>query len=248
MSALIPADKKRTRCHVLRLENRADHVWALVMDQARGKAFSLRAKHAVFAVPKMQVYNLIPDLKAAGRDEFENLPYVSWMVAAVHFRSLPEFPGGRIGWDNLIYGSWTLGYINNQHQETPRRAADKRHVVSLYAAFPYDTRSERTEVLTYGWDYWARMFLHELQKGNPGVERHIERMDIWKWGHPMRQTWAGSVFGPERQRMLQPFGRIHFAHADVCGVPVYEECTYRGVEVAETILAQLGRPYTTSLG
>ncbi|MBW2703023.1 MAG: NAD(P)-binding protein [Deltaproteobacteria bacterium] len=248
MSNLLPADKKRTHQHVLRLENREDHVWALVRDLDKHRTYSLRAKHAVFAAPKMQVYNIVPQLESAGRDEFKDLPYVSWMVAVVHFRSLPTFPGGRIGWDNLFYNSWTLGYINNQHQEIPRRAANRRHVVSMYAAFPWQPRTERTEMLVYGWDYWARMFLHELQKGHPDAAEHIERMDIWKWGHPMRQTVAGSVFGPMRQRMLKPFGRIHFAHVDVCGVPVYEESTYRGVEVAETIMTREQIPFTSSLG
>ena len=96
--------------------------------------------------------------------------------------------------------------------------------------------AERLELLSYGWDYWSRLVLFELKKAHPEVERYIERMDIWKWGHPMRQTWVGTIFGKTRQQMQTPHGRIFFGHADVSAIPVFEEVVERGAQIAEEIM------------
>ncbi|MBN2497842.1 MAG: FAD-dependent oxidoreductase [Deltaproteobacteria bacterium] len=248
MDALLPDAWKRTGLWAVRVENlEGGRVRTICYDPRRRSFHTFLSRHAVVAVPKMQVYDLVCDLEAAGRTEFEDLPYVSWLVAVVHLDRLPTFPGGSVGWDNLLYGSWTLGYLDNQHQHTPAVAPDKPHVLSLYAAFPYNTKQERYEMLSYGWDYWARLILLELERAHPDIRRCIRKMDIWKWGHPMRQTHVGTIFGPLRRQMCRPFGHVHFGHADVCAIPVFEEASARGVEIAESILADLGVDFRSSL-
>jgi len=54
--------------------------------------------------------------------------------------------------------------------------------------------------------------------------------------------------GVAAQRLKQGVGRLHFAHADVSGMSLFEEANYRGVLAAERALRYLGVPFASSLG
>ena len=57
----------------------------------------------------------------------------------------------------------------------------------------------------------------------------------------------GFVFGPERRRARAPIGDVHFAHADLSGLPLFEEAQHQGIRAAEEILAQRGVPFESLL-
>lgn len=236
MCGLIPSDKIKYGVYAAKMQNEDNLVKIVYYDRKQKKFHTVTTKHAVFAVPKCQVYHVIPDLKKAGRTEFANLSYSSWITAAIHLKKLPDYGNSPIRWENTIYNSWTLGYINNQHLTDS--STDEPHILTMYACLAYNTKAERYELLHYDWEYWAKIILHELEKAHPHIEKDIKKIDIWKWGHPMRQTTVGSAWGEQRLKMLQPFGNIHFGHADVCALPIFEETIYRGVEIAHAILSE----------
>ncbi|MCB1192216.1 MAG: FAD-dependent oxidoreductase [Leptospiraceae bacterium] len=224
----------QTKKWVLNIEEFNSRVFITTWDETKQGFIKFQAKKAVFALPKSQVYMIIPSLKRAGRNEFDNLSYAPWLVANIHLKQLSSYSGGSIRWENTIYDSWTLGYINNQHLMTNK--PNEPHVLTLYACFPKDLKKNRTELLERGWEHWARVVLAELQKAHPKIENLITQLDIWIWGHPMRQPLVGTVWGNKRQQMLKPFGNIHFSHVDVCGVPVVEEAIHRGMKVAYDLI------------
>jgi hypothetical protein len=50
----------------------------------------------------------------------------------------------------------------------------------------------------------------------------------------------GVIWGGERERQLAHRGRIHLAHADACGLSLFEEANDRGVAAAEAVMSALG--------
>ncbi|MFC1849067.1 FAD-dependent oxidoreductase [candidate division CSSED10-310 bacterium] len=232
---------------VICMKNVKDEVHSVLYQAVPKKFQTIRSKFAVMAGPKNQIYHLIPDLKSSGRTEFEDNRYVSWLVAVITLKRIPSSHTVSLGWENIIHNSWTLGYINNQHDQPGLRATRLPHIFSLYATFPNQTNEERVELFTYGWEYWARLILLELKTIHPDIDKLIEKIDLWKWGHPMRQTLVGSIWGEKRQKMVQPFGRIFFGHADVMGIPVFEEATYRGVEIAQEVMTCMSTKFVSSL-
>jgi hypothetical protein len=57
----------------------------------------------------------------------------------------------------------------------------------------------------------------------------------------------GFLFGPVRLAAARPIGRIHFAGADLGGLPIFEEAQWSGVRAAEELLQARGVPFTSSL-
>jgi len=239
LSTLIPQKNQLNNTIVVRIENFNNLVKTTVFQPQTGKWKIFLSRYLVFAMPKHQVYRMIPELKAENRTEFSTLQYATWVTATIHLKHLPDYNGYKIAWDNGSVDTWTLGYVNNHHNENPPRSADLPHIISFYACYPYAVREQRAEILTADWETLARSFLVELQKMHPSIENLITKMDIWRWGHAMRQTTEGLLWGEQRQKMLQPFGNVFFSQVDVCASPVLEETTYRSVEVAEQILKLL---------
>ncbi len=157
MISLLDPSRLRTGIFVLKMENLKDHVKIVCYDRYLATYKTVLAKQAVFSIPKNQVYHIVDGLKKDRGLDFADLSYSSWMVATIFLKSLPEFPKGSVAWENVRYKSWNLGYINNQYQRTPQWESHNPHVFSLYASFPYNPKKERYELLSYGWDFWARL-------------------------------------------------------------------------------------------
>ncbi len=244
MAEQLPIETKMPSCIAVRVENRKTHVRILYYDIVQKAFAAIHARQAVFAVPKVQARYVIPELISAGRTEFESIPYAPWITAVAHLKQLFDFGNGEAAWENTIYDSWTLGYVYNMHQSKSRKNAC---AITIYACLPHLPARERRELLTYGWEYWARILYEELRIAHPEISGLIRRLDIWKWGHPMRQTTPGCLWGEQTRRMQRPLGRIHFGHADVTGLPVIEEIVHRGILNAEAVMRRLRHPFRSSL-
>jgi hypothetical protein len=83
--------------------------------------------------------------------------------------------------------------------------------------------------------------LSDLGRAHDGLERLVERIDVWRWGHAMIRATPGFIWGPGRSRAAEPFGRVHFAHSDLSGLPLFEEAQFHGVRAAEEVLRARGR-------
>ena len=75
----------------------------------------------------------------------------------------------------------------------------------------------------------------------------MESVDGWAWGHAMVRPEPGFLWDGVRERAALPRGRVHFAAADLGGLPLFEEAQWAGVRAAEEILAALGRKFESSL-
>jgi hypothetical protein len=64
----------------------------------------------------------------------------------------------------------------------------------------------------------------------------------------MVRPTPGFIWSPARQAAAAlPSGPILFAHADLSGLPLFEEAQYRGIAAAERALTALRIPFESSL-
>ena len=156
------------------------------------------------------------------------LGYAPWLVANLQLDApLVDRPGAPPSWDNVIYGSSGLGYVDAMHQSL--RAVPRETVLTAYRALP---RSERPALLTGDAARWAQPVLADLATAHPDILRRVQRIDLMRWGHGMAIPAPGVHRHPALQALRAARGRVRFAHADLAGYSVFEEAFTLGAVAA----------------
>ena len=115
------------------------------------------------------------------------------------------------------------------------------------AASGPDPSAERARILGRDWASWRDEAIADLRPAHPDLPDRVTRLDVWRWGHAMVRPTPGFLWGEERLRAARPLGAVHFAGADVGGLPLFEEAQWSGVRAAEEALAALGVSFRSSL-
>jgi protoporphyrinogen oxidase len=202
----------------------------------------LRADRVIFAAPQFLARHLIRPYRSAPPAHLSAFEYGAWVVANLHLTDRPAGRGFPLAWDNVLYESPSLGYVVNTHQ----RGLDHGPAVFTYY-YPLtdpDPRQARARMLSAGRDDWAEVALADLTRAHPDVRALTSRLDVMRWGHAMVRPRPGFVWGGDRAKAARPFRGVHFAGADLSGVPLFEEAFYHGVRAAEEVLAGEGRAFT----
>jgi hypothetical protein len=53
-----------------------------------------------------------------------------------------------------------------------------------------------------------------------------------RWGHAMISPRPSFIWSGIREKAMQPWRNIHFAHTDLSGIALFEEAFYHGLRVA----------------
>ncbi len=244
-------------------------VWTY--DPAMDRAEALEADRVIVALPRMFAARLLADDELI-RDarEFQVSP---WLVANLSLARHPRSRGFPQAWDNVLYGSAGLGYVDATHQTDEGRCSPS--VLAQLSGDPAGRASTATTGCArraptrYGptvWTYYlpltdadpalarkrlletsfvdaASAILADLRRGHPDLDACVTRIEAWRWGHAMVRPVPGFVFGAARRRAAEPRGAVHFAHTDLSGLPLFEEAHYHGVRAAEEVLAALRVPF-----
>lgn len=224
----------RTRAMVTDLvpvENGVEvHLW----DTAQQRPEAYLAEHVVFALPKFLARHLIAPFRVDSPPHLDAFTYGSWVVANIELSGRPDSRGFPDAWDNVIYESRSLGYVSATHQ----LGLDHGPTAwTWYLPLCGDATKLRNELLASDWKRWSDAVLADLTRAHLDLEKHLTRIDVWKWGHAMISPVPGFVWGGARQKALEPLaGRIHFANTDLSGVALFEEAHYHGVRAAEEVL------------
>ncbi len=212
--------------------------WVEAATRARRRT---TAEHVICALPRYAARRVVQGLPDDG-GVFRTSP---WVVANLTLDVEPASPGYPTAWDNVLRDSDALGYVVATHQ-SDRAARDT--VWTWYRPFPEaDTAAARRRVLATPWSGWRDEVLRDLGPAHHELERRIVSLDVLRWGHGMVRPEPGFLFGPARARAAQPRGRVHFAAADLGGLPLFEEAQWAGVRAAEEVLAARGVAFTSSL-
>ena len=193
------------------------------------------ARRAICAVPRFVARHVVEPLRES-RERDEWLSVGPWAVANLSLRGRPIERGAEAAWDNVLYESPSVGYVNATHQTW----RDHGPTVWTYY-YPFtdsDPRAARRRLESLSWEDWTTAIVTDLRRAHPDLLDHLTGIDVWPWGHGMVQPRVGHVFHPRRQRAREPIGAIHFAHSDLSGIAIFEEAFDHGLRAAnETIAA-----------
>lgn len=215
----------------------ADGVKISYLDVASRQVKGVQARHCIMAVPQFVAARLLHD-DGRGKALHEHFRYVPWMVANLTVRDLHERAGQPPSWDNVIYGSPSLGYVDATHQQVQQRK-ERRNLTYYLPLTHAAPELARKEAYRAEHAFWAEKVLADLQRVHPDIREQTEQIDIMLWGHAMVQPRPGMIHGDVRRSLSESIGTtIHFAHTDLAGVSIFEEGFYQGLKAAKKILRQ----------
>ncbi len=211
-------------------------------DTRTGAPTLCRAEQVILAVPRFVAGRLLASWRVRPPGFIRAFSYAPWLVATLHLRRRPQSPGFPLAWDNVLYDSQALGYVVATHQQLRDYGPT---IWTYYQALtdPDPSRARRQlALLDHG--TITEAILADLGRAHHGLEDAVERIDVWKWGHAMVRPTPGFMWGLARRVAGTSVGRVHFAHCDLSGLPLFEEAFDHGVRAAETVLEKLGRRVT----
>ncbi len=217
-----------------------DGVEVTALDE-HGTLLGFRADQVIFAAPRFVARHVIRPWREDPPAFLAEFEYGAWMVANLTLRDRPKSHGFRFAWDNVLYDSPSLGYVVATHQ----RGVDHGPTVLTYY-YPLcdaDPKTARARLLSADWSDWAEVALTDLSRAHPEIRDLCTRLDVMRWGHAMIKPKPGFVQGQARSDAARPYRAIHFAHADLSGVALFEEAFDHGLRAAEEVLTARAVPH-----
>jgi phytoene dehydrogenase-like protein len=164
--------------------------------------------------------------------------YSPWLTANLTLERPPAMEeGAEPAWDNVIYDSPGLGYVNATHMSIASHTV--RNVWTYYWSFgEYTPQQARQLLLTKDWNYWKEAILNDLARAHPDIRQCVSRMDIMRMGHAMIRPVPGFAWNKAPDLASS---RIFFGNSDLSGISIFEEAQYHGVNAADAALKAISR-------
>lgn len=161
------------------------------------------------------------------------LEYAPWVVANLTLDRAPFERGVEPAWDNVIYGSRSLGYVDATHQSLGTRS--ERRVWTWYHALVDRTPADgRRSLASRPWAAWRDDILADLRRAHPDIADCVTNIDVMRWGHAMPRPTPGLLDRVETLRKWKPAERFYIGHSDLSGLSLFEEAQWHGVRAAES--------------
>jgi len=226
----------KTQHMVVSVKPVEDAVLVTYLDVQTNALHAIRAKHCVLAVPQFVAARLLQDAERI-QLVHGHLQYVPWLVANLKVNELTERSGMPACWDNVIYRSASLGYVEATHQLV-KQESKQRNLTYYLPLTALDPVAQRKEAIKKTYSEWVDLMMDDLKLVHPDIAEKTEQLDIMLWGHAMIQPLPGLAFGQIRKQLSAPVNnRIHFAHTDIAGISIFEEAFYQGLNAAKAIIA-----------
>jgi hypothetical protein len=198
-----------------------------------GELRGFRCEKVVFASPVFTAPYIIPGFDAVPfrANEFQ---HNAWFVANLFLKDRPkprfarDFP---LAWDNVLYESSSLGYVNATHQ----KGIDYGPTVWTYYYPMCHEPDGRTKLFNYTWRELTDVCLADIARAHPEIYELCERVDIMRWGHGMISPRPNFIWSGVREKAMQPWRNIHFAQTDLSGIALFEEAFYHGLRAAREV-------------
>ena len=201
-----------------------------------GELRGIHCERAIFASPMFTAPYVI-------RGFHENAPFAAgefqhnaWFVANLFLKDRPkqrfakDFP---LAWDNVLYESPSLGYVNATHQ----KGIDYGPTILTYYYPMCAEEHGRTKLFNYEWRDLADVCLTDLARAHSDIYDLTSRIDIMRWGHAMISPRPNFIWGGVREKAMTPYRNIHFAHTDLSGIALFEEAFYHGLRAAGEVVS-----------
>ncbi|MFL6467497.1 MAG: flavin monoamine oxidase family protein [Pyrinomonadaceae bacterium] len=201
---------------------------------ADGELRGFRCEKVIYASPVFTAPYVVQGFDKGQPFAANEFQHNAWFVANMFLKDRPpahfarDFP---LCWDNVLYESPSLGYVNATHQ----KGIDYGPTVWTYY-FPMCHEEEgRTKLFSYDWREMADVCLADISRAHPAIYELCERLDIMRWGHAMISPKPNFIWNETRAKASKPYRNIHFAHTDLSGIALFEEAFYHGSRAAKEI-------------
>ena len=207
-----------------------------------GRAERWIAQRVVLAVPLHVAARIVVAPPSALQEASRSVTHAPWLVANLHLREpLTDKPGAPPSWDNVLYGSASLGYVDAMHQSL--RPHPGPTVLTAYWALggsAAECASNRARLLNEPWSTWAARVVADLARAHPDLPRKTARVDLMRYGHAMAIPSPGVRGSAALAALARPSaGRVHHAHSDLAGYSVFEEAFHHGTAAGIAAAAAL---------
>ncbi|HSK73525.1 MAG TPA: FAD-dependent oxidoreductase [Pyrinomonadaceae bacterium] len=228
-------DKARLKTIALEIIPNEKGVDVVCLNTETNELRGFRCEKAIFAAPIFTANYLIRDFKQNPPAYVREFQHNAWFVANLFLKDRPkprfarDFP---LAWDNVLYESPSLGYVNATHQKGIDYGAS---IWTYYYPMCAETDG-RAKLFGLNWRELADVVLTDLSRAHPDILELTEKIDIMRWGHAMISPRPNFIWSGARESAMQPFRNIHFAHSDLSGIALFEEAFFHGVRAANEVL------------
>jgi hypothetical protein len=199
--------------------------------RVRTEQLDYLAERVIFAAPTFLASYIVE-----GAPPAHGFVYSPWITANLIVEKPPE----ETAWDNVIFDSPALGYVDATHMSL--RSVIERSVWTFYWALANQPPAAmRAMLLEKSWTYWREEILRDLSRAHPGIRDRISRIDVMRLGHAMARPVPGFLGSEARRQFAASTGPVFYANSDLSGFSIFEEAQYRGVAAADRALKDVGR-------
>ena len=231
-------DRLRTGAVVLRVAQGRHGVEVDAFNTARQRVERWQAQQAIVALPIFIAARVVEGVPDFLRQAAQRVVYAPWLVANIHLREpLRDRPGAAPSWDNVVYGTQGLGYVDAMHQSL--HPVPGATVLTHYRALgdvPGGPAAGRQLLLAQPWTHWRDTIVAELAAAHPDLAAKATRMELTRYGHAMAipmpsnhgqiDLWNPQILRKQLSKQEQfalGHGRLRFAHSDWAGYSIFEE-------------------------
>jgi monoamine oxidase len=229
-------DKTRLKSVVLEIVPNEKGVEVVYLNTGTNEIRGIRAEKAIFAAPVFTARFLIRDFRQSAPAFVKEFEHNAWFVANLFLKDRPknrfakDFP---LAWDNVLYESPSLGYVNSTHQ----KGLDYGAAVFTYYYPMCHEEQARAKLFALDHKELADIVLSDLARAHPEIRELTEKIDVMRWGHAMISPRPNFLWSGARDEAQKPFRNIHFAHSDLSGIALFEEAFYHGIRAASEIIS-----------
>lgn len=223
---------KSSLCYNLKLTSGG--VEAAIYDTKTEKTTLIEAEQVILATPQFVNQKL---LQSFDRDiDYKFFNYSPWIIANITISELPGSKGVNLSWDNVAYGTPSVGYVNAAQQHLSLH--EDRKVISFYLPLcDFEPAIARLAAYSRTYDQWLDIIIPELEHMHPNITEAIENIDIWVWGHGMIAPTQDFIWSEHIKNARKPIkNKIFFAHTDLSGISIFEEAFHQGIAAAKQVL------------
>ena len=202
-----------------------------------GETVLIHAKHVICAMPLMVAAHIVDNAAQYGLAKLE---YAPWLVSNFVLHTFPtEAPHSELAWDNVVYGSQSLGYVVASHQLI-RVAKPEQTIFTAYTALNHDSPPAVRQWLLNATPQALLKYAAQdlLAVYGERFWHCVQHVDITVRGHAMSVPKVGYLNHESLLTLRQHHSRLLFAHSDLSSYSVFEEAVYWGVEAAKKVLGQ----------